>query len=284
VSLPTRNFICATILLAFIGVSLSAQQTTSLPVTLNVVDVKGAAIPHAQVKLDSAPLNLREILETDNSGSLTVNLALGKYDVSVMSPGFSIFRRQIDVQEARTQIFLHIVLSVASNSCPEPCVTASRVPSIIPEQPANSTMLHPVNTLLVSASPNSSKTFDAAALKSLPHVTVTIHNPHTNTDETYSGVPLIDLLSSLGAPHGKDLRGKALSEYIVAIGSDGYKAVLALAEIDPEFHPGQILIADAMDGKPLDAKTGPFRLVVTEDKRPARSVHSLISIEVKSAE
>lgn len=60
--------------------------------------------------------------------------------------------------------------------------------------------------------------------------------------------------------------------------------MLALAEADPEFHPGQILIADQMDNKQLDAKTGLFRLVVTEDKRPARSVHSLVSIEVKTAE
>jgi hypothetical protein len=127
-------------------------------------------------------------------------------------------------------------------------------------------------------------TLSADELKSKPHVTVTIHNPHTQADEIYSGVPLIDLLASLGAPHGKDLHGKALSEYIVATGSDGYKAVLALAEADPEFHPGQILIADQMDNKPLDAKTGPFRLVVTEDKRPARSVHNLVSIELKTAE
>jgi hypothetical protein len=124
----------------------------------------------------------------------------------------------------------------------------------------------------------------AADLKGLSHHTVTVHNPHTNTDETYSGVPLIDLLAKQGVPHGHDLRGKALSEYIIAAGSDGYKAVLALAETDPDFHPGEVLVADTMDGKPLDAKTGPFRLVVTEDKRPARSVHNLVSIEVKQAE
>lgn len=118
----------------------------------------------------------------------------------------------------------------------------------------------------------------------MPQKTVTYYNPHTNADERYSGVPLMDLLAGLEVAHGKDLRGKALSEYVVATGSDGYKAVLALAEVDPEFHPGDVLVADAMDGKPLDAKTGPFRLVVTEDKRPARSVHSLVSIEVKTAE
>jgi hypothetical protein len=128
------------------------------------------------------------------------------------------------------------------------------------------------------------QSISAADLRTAPHHTVTVHNPHTNADETYSGVPLIDLLAKQGVPHGHDLRGKALSEYIVATGSDGYKAVLALAEADPEFHPGEVLVADSIDGKPLDAKTGPFRLVVTEDKRPARSVHSLVSIEVKSAE
>jgi hypothetical protein len=121
-------------------------------------------------------------------------------------------------------------------------------------------------------------------LKAMPQKTVTVHNPHTNADETYSGVPLMDLLAKDGVPHGHDLRGKGLAEYVVATGSDGYKAVLALAEVDPEFHSGDVIVADAMDGKPLDVKTGPFRLVVTEDKRPARSVHNLVSIEVKQAE
>jgi hypothetical protein len=122
------------------------------------------------------------------------------------------------------------------------------------------------------------------ALKAMPQKTVKFHNVHTSADETYSGAPLIDLLASLGVPHGKELHGKGLSGYVVATGSDGYKAVLALAEVDPEFHPGDVIVADAMDGKPLDAKNGPFKLVVTEDKRPARSVHNLVSIEVKPAE
>jgi hypothetical protein len=129
-----------------------------------------------------------------------------------------------------------------------------------------------------------SETLSASDLKTLPHKTVTVHNPHTNADETYSGVLLIDLLAKEGVPRGHDLHGKALSEYVVATGSDGYKAVLALGEIDPEFHPGDVLVADQMGGKLLDAKTGPFRLVVTEDKRPARSVHNLVSIEVKAAD
>jgi hypothetical protein len=123
----------------------------------------------------------------------------------------------------------------------------------------------------------------AAELKAAPHISVTIHNPHTNADETYSGVRLSDLLAKIGAPLGAELHGKALASYIVAAGSDGYKAVLALGEVDPSFHPGEVLVADTMDGKPLDAHSGPFKLVVTEDKRPARSVRNLVSIELKSA-
>lgn len=141
----------------------------------------------------------------------------------------------------------------------------------------------PAGTLNV-ATPTKSQLFSLEALKALPHKTVTVHNPHTNADETYSGVELIDLLAGLGVPHGKALRGRALSEYVVATGSDGYKAVLALAEADPAFHPGEVIVADSMDGKPLDPKIGPFRLVVTEDKRPARSVHNLVSLELKQAE
>ena len=75
----------------------------------------------------------------------------------------------------------------------------------------------------------------------------------------------------------------ALSSYIVATGSDGYVAVIALAEVDPSFHSGEVIVADTMNGQPLDAKSGPFKLVVTEDKRPARWVRNLVSIELKSA-
>jgi len=123
-----------------------------------------------------------------------------------------------------------------------------------------------------------------AELKAVPHISVTIHNPHTNADETYFGVRLSDLLAKMGAPLGSELHGKALASYIVATGSDGYKAVLALGEIDPGFHPGEVLVADMMDGKSLDAHSGSFKLVVTEDKRPARSVRNLVSIELKEAQ
>jgi hypothetical protein len=122
----------------------------------------------------------------------------------------------------------------------------------------------------------------AADLTSMPHIAVSFHNSHTNADETYSGIRLADILAKLKAPLGSELRGPALASYVVATGSDGYKVVLALAEVDPSFHPGEVIVADEMNGKPLDAHNGPLKLVVTEDKRPARSVRNLVTIELKT--
>ena len=116
----------------------------------------------------------------------------------------------------------------------------------------------------------------------MPRTTVTIHNPHTSADETYSGVRLADILGPLKAPVGDGLRGEALAICIMATGADGYKVALSIAEIDPAFHPGEVIVADALNGKTLPPEIGPFRLVVTEDKRPARAVHKLVSIELKS--
>ncbi len=141
------------------------------------------------------------------------------------------------------------------------------------------------NSLLLSTGKyHSPVTLSVADFKAKPHVTVTVHNPHNNADETYSGITLSTLFGELGAPLGKELHGAALANYLVATGSDGYRAVFALAEVDPGFHPGDVIVADAMNGKPLDAQSGPFRLVVSEDKRPARWVRNLMSIELKSAD
>jgi hypothetical protein len=118
----------------------------------------------------------------------------------------------------------------------------------------------------------------------LPHITVTVQNSHNNTQETYSGVRVSALLAKLGAPLGSDMRGAAMANYVRATGSDGYKVVFSIAEIDPEFHSGEIIVADQINGQPLDAKAGPFKLVATEDKRPARWVRNLVSLELRPAD
>jgi hypothetical protein len=126
-----------------------------------------------------------------------------------------------------------------------------------------------------------SATWTAATLASLPHVTVTVHNEHTKADETYSGVPLIALLTPLGVSDKP--RGKQLRLYVVAAGSDGYEAVYSIGEVTPDVHDATVIVADTEDGKPI-AADGPLKLVATGEKRPARWVRNLVAIEVKTAD
>ena len=111
---------------------------------------------------------------------------------------------------------------------------------------------------------------NAAALQALPRQTVQVHNAHTGATESYQGVELATLLARVDAPLGAKLHGAALAMYVVAAGTDKYRVVYSLAEIDPAFHTGTVIVADREDGKPIDAKDGPLKLVNTEDKRPAR--------------
>ncbi len=120
-----------------------------------------------------------------------------------------------------------------------------------------------------------------AALAALPHVTVTVHNEHTKADETYSGVPVIALLTPLGVSDKP--RGKQLRLYVVASGSDGYEVVYAIGEVTPDVHDATVMVADTEDGKPISGD-GPLKLVATGEKRPARWVRNLVAIDVKTAD
>ena len=165
-----------------------------------------------------------------------------------------------------------LLLSVA---CTQPASTAKG--QAAPAQTASAT----ASTLDLVGPDNRHITLTPDALQSLPQQTVRVHNPHTKADETYQGVELSLLLAWLDAPLGAKLRGRALSMYVVAEGTDKYRAVYSLAEVDPTFHTGTVIVADREDGQPI-AKDGPFKLVNTEDKRPARWVRNLASIQMSS--
>ena len=120
-----------------------------------------------------------------------------------------------------------------------------------------------------------------ATLAALPHQTVTVYNEHAKVKQSYSGVPLIDLLKQLGVPAKPE--GKQLRLYLVAAGSDGYEVVFSLAEIAPEYHESNLIVADTMEGKPLPDSIY-LQLIGTGDKGLSRSVRSLASIRVLKAE
>jgi hypothetical protein len=249
--------------------ALCAQQAATAPVSIRVTDPSGASISHAAIRVVPSPDPGPAKMETDEAGQLSLNLSTGSYALFVEARGFKSAATHIDIQGTKEVQIVPVRLEIGDSG-----------PMVTPVLELTT----PTDELRVSAyTKQENLKLKVADLKSMPRTTVTVHNEHSKADETYAGVRLADVLGKLGAPLGHDLRGVALSGYIVATGSDGYVAVIALAEADPTFHSGEVIVADTMNGQPLDAKSGPFKLVVTEDKRPARWVRNLVSLELKSA-
>jgi hypothetical protein len=83
-----------------------------------------------------------------------------------------------------------------------------------------------------------------------------------------------------GVPLGSELRGSALTTYVLAEAEDGYQVVFSIGELDPAFKDNQILVADMADGRPLYGEDGAFRIVAPLESRGARSVRQLTRLEV----
>lgn len=266
------------------GMTAWAQNYT--PVTVVVTDASGAVVPGAEIRVTPGSPSGDQLI-TDERGQAQLGVPAGKYQVQVMAQGFATATQALEVADKPQTLTVALVVGTTGGPAvtPEavpmqpgavPLETTAETPHAAAEQPAV--------VLTIVGAEGLRGVFTPATLLEYPQQTVTVFDPHGNKQETYGGVPLMDLLAKLGVSRGKTLMGKALAEYVVATGSDGYKSVVALGEVDPEFHPGTVLVADTMDGKPLDAKAGPFRLVVSEDKRPARSVRNLVRVEVRTAE
>ncbi|MGB6191256.1 MAG: hypothetical protein WBF42_02225 [Terracidiphilus sp.] len=141
-------------------------------------------------------------------------------------------------------------------------------------------VLPPAGPLKVSFG-DKSAVWTGEKLLALPQTTITVYNEHQKKKQTFSGVPVIDLLTPLGVaakPHGKDFQ-----LYLVAEGSDGYKVVYSIGEVTPDVHDGTVLVADKLAGRPI-AGTGPVQLVATGEKRPARWVRNIVAIRVLPAQ
>ena len=113
--------------------------------------------------------------------------------------------------------------------------------------------------------------------------TTIIRKDHDGHDHTYIGVILAEILKKAGATLGSDLKGKNLAKYILVIANDNYQVVFALAELDKAFTDRTIILADQVDGKPLPQGEGPFRIIVQDEKKPARCIREVIEIKVLTA-
>ena len=126
-------------------------------------------------------------------------------------------------------------------------------------------------------------TLDAGTLHQFTQTTVVRKDKDGKVDHTYSGVTLSDILKKAGATMEDALKGKNLTKYLLVEASDNYQVVFALAELDKNYTDRLIILADTVDGKPLPAGEGPFRIIVQDEKKPARCVRQVIELRVVSA-
>jgi hypothetical protein len=133
-------------------------------------------------------------------------------------------------------------------------------------------------TLRIVDAEGHSTNFTAAQIANFPHVTIEAHDHEGNA--RFDGVPLSTLLPVAGIHLGDTLRGQRMAEVLLVSAADGYQVAFALAEIDPAFATRQIILADKREGKPLDAKEGPFRIVAPGDQRPARWIRQVTDLKI----
>jgi len=117
-----------------------------------------------------------------------------------------------------------------------------------------------------------------ADIEALPHIKVT--TGAAGASATFEGVALQAVLEKAGVEFGQALKGKRLASCLLVEAADGYRVVVALPELDLAFTDKQIVLTFLKDGKPLDEKEGPYRIVIPDEKRMARWVRQVTTLKI----
>jgi hypothetical protein len=104
----------------------------------------------------------------------------------------------------------------------------------------------------------------------------------TSVTDTYTGASLWHLIQDAGLLTNPAIKNDALNFIVVATGSDGYRAVFSLGEIDPAFGNQKDIVAYADTGGQLGAggSDGALRIVVPGDIAGGRYVSNVTSLQV----
>jgi hypothetical protein len=117
-------------------------------------------------------------------------------------------------------------------------------------------------------------TLTAEQLAKMPRLKVTAKD-RDDKDATFEGVAVVELLKAGEVALGKQLRGPLVANCLV---------VFSLPEVDPALTDNVVILADRKDGKMLDDKEGPFRIVVPRDKLHMRWVRQVTGLSVQAVQ
>ena len=132
------------------------------------------------------------------------------------------------------------------------------------------------------AEPETFTAISLAALNQSTTETVTFLSGGGAVTDTYTGVPLWTLLQDQGLVTDPAIKNDALRFGVVATGSDGYRALISLGEINPAFgnQPDLVAYADTEGQLGPSGRAGAMRLVVPGDGAGGRYVSNLVGLRV----
>jgi molybdate transport system substrate-binding protein len=154
----------------------------------------------------------------------------------------------------------------------------------IPEQPTTVTYSTNGSSAMLDGQVFNPLTLTQGSLKAdfAPQtLDVTYLSGEDTVSTTFTGAKLWDVIGAAQPNFNADIRNDKLSMYIVVTGTDGYQAVIAWGEIDPDWGNQPILVAYEENGEPLEDST--IRLVVPGDKRGGRYVSGVTNISLRDA-
>ena len=126
-------------------------------------------------------------------------------------------------------------------------------------------------------------TLSLADLYAMPQHSMTVHNSHSDSDESYTGVSLADLLAKYGLTVTGDGAKQVYHSYVRAEGTDGYFVIFSASELESTLHTGDSLIALTLAGKPLQ-QDGRLKMVLAGERKPARWIRNLQTLSIVSVQ
>ena len=133
-------------------------------------------------------------------------------------------------------------------------------------------------SLTIQAEGGKQTVLTRADIEALEHVKVT--TGAAGAAAMFEGVAVKALLEKAGVGLGESMKGKRMASCLLVEAADGYNVVLALPELDPAFTDKQVVLAFLKNGKPLDDKEGPYRIVIPDEKRMARWVRQVTALKI----
>lgn len=158
-----------------------------------------------------------------------------------------------------------LALSLASLAAQAPATKAS----VPPSKQVNITFEGRITTLSIED------------LLKLPQVTLHVHNAHSNEDESYTGPLLSDVLARAGLSATRETEPLILHSSVVATGTDHYFVLYSVAEVEPDYSTGKVIVAIRKFDLP-NTDGGVIQIVNTLDTKPARWLHGLANLNVMS--